>query len=53
MCTINGMTYIYIYISPTLSDTWNQQPAEALGTFPCNPEIFRNTVRKAIINGVK
>ena len=32
---------------------WNQLPAEALGTFPCKPEIFRNRVRRAIINGVK
>jgi len=30
---------------------WNQLPAEALGTFPCKPKIFRNGVRKAIING--
>jgi len=27
--------------------------AEALGTFLCKPKIFRNRVRKAIINGVK
>jgi hypothetical protein len=32
---------------------WNQLPAEALGTFPCKPTIFRNRVRKAITNGVK
>jgi len=32
---------------------WNQLPAEVLGTFPCKPMIFRNRVRKAIINGVK
>jgi hypothetical protein len=32
---------------------WNQLPAEALGTFPYKPKIFRNRVRKAIINGVK
>jgi len=32
---------------------WNQLPAAALGTFPCKPKIFRNRVRKAIINGVK
>jgi len=32
---------------------WKQLPAEALGTFPCKPKIFRNRVRKAIINGVK
>ena len=32
---------------------WNQTPAEALRTFPCKPKIFRNGVKKAIINGVK
>jgi len=32
---------------------WNQLPAEVLRTFPCKPKIFRNRVRKAIINGVK
>jgi len=32
---------------------WNQLPAEALGTFPYKPKVFRNRVRKAIINGVK
>ena len=32
---------------------WNQLPAEALGTFPCEPKIFRKRVKKAIINGVK
>jgi len=32
---------------------WNQLHAEALGTFPCKPKIFRKKVRKAIINGVK
>jgi len=31
----------------------NQLPAEPLGTFPCKHKIFRNRVRKAIINGVK
>ena len=31
----------------------NQLAAEALGTFPCKPKIFRNRIRKAIINGVK
>jgi hypothetical protein len=30
-----------------------QLPAEALGTSPCRPKIFRKGVRKAIINGVK
>jgi hypothetical protein len=32
---------------------WNQLPAETLGNFPCKPKIFRNRVRKAIINVVK
>jgi len=32
---------------------WNQLPAEALETFLCKPKIFRNRVRKAIINGLK
>ena len=31
----------------------NQLPAEALGTFPRKPMIFRNRIGKAIINGVK
>jgi len=26
---------------------------EELWTFPCKPKVFRNRVRKAIINGVK
>jgi hypothetical protein len=26
---------------------------EVLGTFSCKPKVFRNRVRKAIINGVK
>jgi hypothetical protein len=29
-----------------------KKPAEALGTFPCKPKMFRNRFRKAIINGV-
>jgi len=32
---------------------WKQLSAEALETFPCKPKIFRNRVRKSIINGVK
>ena len=32
---------------------WNQLPTEGLGTFLCNPNIFGNRFRKAIINGVK
>jgi hypothetical protein len=32
---------------------YSRVPAEALGTFPCKPKIFRNKVRKAIIKEVK
>jgi hypothetical protein len=32
---------------------WNRLPAEALGASTYKPKIFRNRVRKAIINGVK
>jgi len=32
---------------------WNQPPAETFGIFTCKPKIFRNRVRKAIINGEK
>ena len=42
----------YSFVNRTIKN-WNQLPAEALGIFPCKPKIFRNTVRKAIINGVK
>jgi hypothetical protein len=42
----------YSFVNRTTKN-WNQQPAKALGTFPCKPKIFRNRVRKAIINGVK
>jgi hypothetical protein len=43
----------YSFVNRTIKN-WNQLPAaEALGTFPCKPKIFRNKVRKAIINGVK
>jgi len=42
----------YSFVNRTIK-TWNQIPAEALGTFPCKPKIFRSRVRKAIINGVK
>jgi len=33
--------------------TWNHLLAGALGTFPCEPKIFRSRVRKAIVKGVK
>jgi len=42
----------YSFVNRTIKN-WNQLPVEALGTFPCKPKIFRNRVRKAIINGVK
>jgi len=42
----------YSFVNRTIK-TWNQLRAKALGTFPCKPKIFRNRVRKAIINGVK
>jgi len=34
-------------------NNWKQVHAEALGTFPCKPTIFRKRIRKAVINGVK
>jgi len=42
----------YSFVNRTTKN-WNQLPAEALGTFPCKPKIFRNRVRKAIKNAVK
>jgi len=42
----------YAFVNRTIKN-WNQLPAEALGTFPCEPTIFRKTVRKAIIGGMK
>jgi len=42
----------YSFVNRTIKN-WNQLPAEALGTFPCKRKIFRNRVKKAIINGVK
>ena len=42
----------YSFVNRTIKN-WNQLPAEALGTSPGKPKIFRNRVRKAIINGVK
>jgi len=41
----------YSFVNRTIKN-W-KLPAEALGTFPCKPKIFRRRVRKAIINGVK
>jgi len=42
----------YSFANRTIKN-WNQLPAEALGTFRCKLKIFRERVRKAIINGVK
>jgi hypothetical protein len=42
----------YLFVNRSITN-WNQLPAEALGTFPCKPKIFRKRFRKAIINGVK
>ena len=42
----------YSFVNRTIKN-WNQLPAEALGTFPCKPKIFRIRVRNVIINGVK
>ena len=42
----------YSLVNRTIKN-WNQLPAEAFGTFPCKPKIFRNRVRRAVINGVK
>jgi hypothetical protein len=42
----------YSFVTRTIKN-WNQLPTEALGTFPCKSKIFRKSVRKAIICGVK
>jgi len=42
----------YFFVNRTIK-SWNELRAEALGTLSCKPKIFRNRVRKAIINGVK
>jgi len=41
----------YSFVNRTIKNL-NQLPAEALGTFPCKPKIFRKRIRKGIINGV-
>jgi hypothetical protein len=43
---------MYSFVNRTIKSR-NQLPVEALGTFLCKPKIFRNRVRKAIINGAK
>ena len=42
----------YSFVNRTIKN-WNQIPAEALGTFPCEHNNFRKRVRKAIISGMK
>ena len=42
----------YSSVNRTIKN-WNQVPAETLGTFPCKPKIFKNRIRKAVVNGVK
>ena len=42
----------YSFVNRTIKN-WNQLPAKALGILPSKSKIFRNRVRKAIINGVK
>jgi len=42
----------YSSVNRTIKN-WNQLPAETLGTFPCKPKIFRNRIRKAVVNRVK
>jgi hypothetical protein len=42
----------YSFVNRTIK-LWNNLPAEALGTFPCKPHIFRKRVRKLDISEVK
>jgi hypothetical protein len=42
----------YCFVNRTV-ESWNQLPAEVLGSFSCKPAIFRKRIRKAIIKGVK
>ena len=42
----------YSFVNKTIKN-WNQLPVETLRTFPCKRKIFRNRIRKAIMNGVK
>ena len=42
----------YSFVNRTITD-WNKLPAEALGTSPCKPHIFRKRVRKVINSEVK
>ena len=42
----------YSFVNRTIKN-WNQLPAEALGTSPCIPKIFRKRSGKPIMNRVK
>jgi hypothetical protein len=42
----------YSFVNRAIKN-WNQLPAEAFGTFPCEPKIFIRRVRKAVIRGMK
>jgi hypothetical protein len=42
----------YSSVNRTITD-WNKLPAEALGTSPCKPHVFRKRVRKVINSEVK
>jgi len=42
----------YSFVNRTIKN-WNQLPAEASGSFPCKPKIFRKRVRKAIMSVMK
>ena len=42
----------YSFVNMVIKN-WNQLPGEMLSTFPCKSNIFRNRVRKTVINGVK
>jgi hypothetical protein len=37
----------FSFVNSTIQ-LWNKLPADALGTFPCKPSIFRKRVRKVI-----
>jgi hypothetical protein len=43
---------MYSFVKRTIKN-WKHLSADALGTFPCEPEAFRDRVRKIFINGVK
>jgi len=42
----------YSFVNRAIKN-WNQLPAKALGTVSCKPKLFRRSVRKSNINGVK